>query len=351
MRVDAGRRLRGAVADLNPGCFALVMATGILSVAMNNQGLTVLSLVLLWLALAALVVLLGATLWRVVAFRTRLRADLVDPARSFGFFTVIAAVDVVGARIAAAGHRTTAVVLLLVGSALWLVLGYLVPWLATVGERRHSPIESANGTWFVWVVATQSVAVLAATLQPRLSTGADAMGLLAVFSWSTGVFLYASAGTFVAVRMLLYPLRAADLGPPYWVAMGATAITVLGGARIGEATVRPEIRSFAVGASVAFWCFGTWLIPALLAAGWWRHVVQRVPLRYEIPLWSIVFPIGMYGVASHELGTVASIPIVRRIGDAEAWVALAVWTLTAAAMVHAWTRTVSRPSEEPLSRP
>jgi hypothetical protein len=25
--------------------------------------------------------------------------------------------------------------------------------------------------------------------------------------------------------------------------------------------------------------FGTWLIPALVADGWWRHVVRRVPLR------------------------------------------------------------------------
>jgi tellurite resistance protein TehA-like permease len=338
MRVDQEGRVRAAVAGLNPGYFALVMATGILSVAMNNRGLGTLSLFLLWLAVGCLIVLAVATVWRLIAFPARVRADLRDPTRSFGFFTVVAAVDVVGTRFAGGGHRTTALVLLLVGGVCWLVLGYVIPWLATVGEREHSPIESANGTWFIGVVATQSVAVLAATLQPRAATGGEALGLLAVFSWSVGTFLYASAGTFVAIRLLLYPLRPVDLGPPYWVAMGATAITVLAGARIGETTSQPVAHPFVVGASIAFWGFGTWLVPALLGAGWWRHVVHRVPLRYEPALWAIVFPIGMYGVASHELGTVTDIAVIRRIGDMEAWVALPVWTLAFVAMIWSWVR-------------
>ncbi|HVE29082.1 MAG TPA: hypothetical protein VNC80_03360 [Mycobacteriales bacterium] len=52
----------------------------------------------------------------------------------------------------------------------------------------------------------------------------------------------------------------------------------------------------------------------------------------------MVFPIGMYGVASHELGTVTDIALIRRIGDVEAWVALPVWTLTFVAMIWSWIR-------------
>jgi tellurite resistance protein TehA-like permease len=329
------------------------MATGIVSVAVNNHGLTGLSEALLWLALAALLALLLANTWRLLAFPDRVRADLEDPARSFGFFTVVAAVDVVGTRLVVAGHRTTAVVLLCAGLVGWVVLGYAIPWLATLGERRRSPIESANGTWFIWVVATQSVAVLAATLEPGAASGRGALALLAVFCWSVGVALYVSAGTFVAARLLLYPLRAVDLGPPYWVAMGATAITVFAGARIAEmgtgAGVVAATRPFLVGASTMLWAFGTWLIPALVAAGWWRHVVRRVPLRYEPGLWAIVFPLGMYGVASHELGKAGDIPVVRQIGDAEAWVALPVWAVTFVAMLWHWYRSVAPASAPPAT--
>ncbi|KOT60595.1 MULTISPECIES: SLAC1 family transporter [Streptomyces] len=51
---------------------------------------------------------------------------------------------------------------------------------------------------------------------------------------------------------------------------------------------------------VAGWA--TSLIPVLLAAGVWRHVRHRVPLRYEPSWWSAVFPIGMYAVAWAALG-------------------------------------------------
>jgi tellurite resistance protein TehA-like permease len=167
--------------------------------------------------------------------------------------------------------------------------------------------------------------------------GRRELALLAVLSWSVGIFLYAAAGIFVGARLLIYPLNPADLNPPYWVAMGATAITVLAGARIVEMADAPIInatRGLIAGLAVVFWAFGTWLIPALIAVGWWRHVVNRVPLQYEATLWSIVFPLGMYGVASFYLGHADHLPIVTSIGRGEIWVALTAWLFTFIAMVR-----------------
>ena len=198
-------------------------------------------------------------------------------------------------------------------------------------------LQSANGTWFIWVVASQSVAVLAAVLQPEIEFGRREMALLAVFSWSVGVFLYGAAGVFVAARMLLYPLDPQDLTPPYWVAMGATAITVVAGARIVQMADAPMVaatRGLIAGTSVLFWAFGTWLIPPLVAAGVWRHVVHRIPLRYEATSWSVVFPLGMYGVGSHYLGQADHLPMLEEIGYVETWVALAAWAVTFVAMLH-----------------
>lgn len=87
----------------------------------------------------------------------------------------------------------------------------------------------------------------------------------------------------------------------------------------------------------------TWLIPPLVAAGWWRHVTHRVPLRYDATLWSVVFPLGMYGLAGHYLGTADELPIVRVIGETESWVALTAWTLTFAAMLVHLATTLGRP--------
>lgn len=330
--------------SLHPGYFALVMATGIVSIAMSNHDVHWLSVAMLWLAAGEYAILVVLTIWRAIAFRPALREDFADPRRAFGFFTFVAATDVVGTRLVSDGHRSAAIVLLVVGALAWLVLGYTVPWTAVLSITSRPVLDRANGTWFIWVVASQSIAVLAAALEPGTSSGRRELALLSVFCWAVGVFLYAAAGIFVAARMLLYDLRPEDLTPPYWVAMGATAITVVAGARIVQMADAPMVaatRGLIAGTSVVFWAFGTWLIPPLVAAGVWRHALRKVPLRYEAPLWSIIFPLGMYGVGGHFLGQADRLPIVEAIGANESWFALAAWTITFVAMLTHLARRLS----------
>jgi tellurite resistance protein TehA-like permease len=334
---EAVTGVREAIRTLHPGYFALVMATGIMSVAMHNDGQQALSVALLWLGWLAFVALVALTAARIMAFRADFVADLKDPRRAFGSFTFVAAADVLGARLADDAHYRVAAALLVIGWLAWLVLGYVVPWTSVLRTTHRPVLQHANGTWFIWVVASQSIAVLAGVLEPQLETGRRELALVAVFSWSVGVFLYGAAGIFVAARMLLYGLRPEDLTPPYWVSMGATAITVLAGARIVEMANAPMVdatRGLIAGMSVVFWAFGTWLIPPLIAAGIWKHVVHRVPLRYESPLWSVVFPLGMYSVCGHYLGQADHLPLVKMIGADASWIALATWAVTFVAMLH-----------------
>lgn len=344
-------RVDAAVRGLTPGYFALVMATGIVSVGMRTNGLPVVSASLLAIAVVAYVVLIALNFVRVARHRAAMADDFGDPARAFGFFTFVAATSVLGSRLSQEGFHVVSLGLLLVAALAWIVLGYTVPWTAVIGERKTVPLATANGTWFIWAVASQSIAVLAATLEVELAAWRTPMGLLAVFSWSVGTFLYGAVGVFVGVRMLAFPFRAADLTPPYWVAMGATAITVVAGARIVEMASAPMVdatRGLIAGTAVFFWAFGTWLIPPLLMAGVWRHVIHRVPLRYEATLWSIVFPLGMYGVGSQFLGTVDRLPIVHAIGFVESWFALVAWLMTFAAMlITIWRRVLRPPRPDP----
>src|SRR6185437_17153604 len=78
---------------------------------------------------------------------------------------------------------------------------------------------------------------------------------------------------------------------------------------------------------------GSWLIPALLAAGVWRHVIHRLPVRYDASWWSAVFPLGMYGVASYYLGRADDLTVISSIGQHELWIALIAWVLAFVAMV------------------
>ena len=236
-----GSRVDGAVEGLAPGYFALVMATGILSVGTLLVGATALSRTLLALGVVAFAVLLLLTGRRVLAHRTAVVADLHDPGRAFGFFTFVAATDVLGIRLGMAGHHGTTGVLLAVACLTWLVLGYVVPWTAVLGPQPRPVLARANGSWFIWVVASQSVAAAAAGVEPVVGQGRRELALLAVVSWSVGVFLYAAVGLCVVLRMVVHELPPEELTPPYWVSMGALAITVVAGARIVEMADAPMV--------------------------------------------------------------------------------------------------------------
>ena len=96
------------VAALPPGYFALVMGTGIISTGLHGVGWEGLSLVLMWIAIVAYPVLCALYLWRAFAFRRELVADLRDPKKAFGFFTIIASTDVLAVRLHIAGFTEIA---------------------------------------------------------------------------------------------------------------------------------------------------------------------------------------------------------------------------------------------------
>lgn len=335
--------------DLTPGYFALVMATGIVSFSLDLCGFHRTSNALLIIALISYVLLVGLNVWRLIAHRAAMGTDFYDIQKSFGFFTFVAGTGVLGSRLALSGWWTTAVILLIIAAVSWLALGYLVPVFAVLGKSERPLVKGANGSWFIWVVGAQSVAVLAATLEPHLNAARDVLAITAVFAWSLGVTLYVAVAVFVALRMMTYRLDPREFNPPYWVSMGALSITVVAAARIAEMASSPMVdvtRGLVAGMAVMFWCFATWLIPALFGIGIWRHGIRKVPLKYESTLWSIVFPLGMYSVAGIYLGQVNKLPIVELVGTGWMWVAVTAWALTFVAMLRTVVRRITQPRSE-----
>lgn len=329
--------------NLTPGYFALVMASGIVSMGLYLLGYHVASTVLAIIMVIAYAVLIVLNLWRFVAYRSAMISDFSDLQRSFGFFTFVAGTGVLGSRLALSGWWNTATVLLTIAAVSWLILGYAVPVVAVLGKGRRPLIKSANGSWFVWTVGAQSVAVLAATLEPIFDDANHILAVTAVFAWSLGTVLYIAVAMLVTLRMMSFRLDPREFNPPYWVSMGAVAITVVAAARIAEMSSAPMVdatRGLVAGVAVLMWCFATWLIPALVGVGIWRHIVHRVPLVYESGLWSMVFPLGMYSVAGIYLGRVNALPIVEAIGSGWLWVAVTAWTLTFLAMLRAILRRI-----------
>ena len=335
-------RAATAIKDLNPGYFAFVMATGIVSTGTFLLGPSWLSRALLAVATAGLVVLSVALVIRLVRFRPSVVADVHAPERVFGFFTITAGLDVLGVRLAAAGHPLTTAILAVLAAAVWLVLTYGVPASLLVARTHDSVLGGVNGTWLLWVVSTQSLSVVASTLVPTWPSQSGLLAPVAVGLWSVGLLLYLLLVSLIMLRWLTVPMTPQTLGPPYWILMGATAISVLAGAKIlslpAALPVVKATASFVEGFSYAMWAFGTWWIPLLIMLGLWRHVWHHWPLTYEPALWSVVFPLGMYSVATLTFGKVAHLAFMEPLARGMFWVAVAVWALVAAAFLAQLTR-------------
>ena len=83
---------------------------------------------------------------------------------------------------------------------------------------------------------------------------------------------------------------------------------------------------------MVFWCFATWLIPVLVAVGYWRHL-RGVPFRFEPTWWSIVFRSACTPWPDVPFGRADDLPIVAWIGQAWMWVAVTAWIIAFGGMI------------------
>jgi tellurite resistance protein TehA-like permease len=144
-----------------------------------------------------------------------------------------------------------------------------------------------------------------------------------------------------------------DLAPPYWINMGAVAISTLAGTLlVAAAPLSPLVREllpFIKGLTLLFWATATWWIPMLVVLGIWRHVYRRFPLRYDPLYWGAVFPLGMYTAATYRLASAIDAPVLLAIPRAFVYVAVAAWAITALGLAKSLVST--RRPQPALRRP
>ena len=312
--------LRAWWAERPPAAGAAVMATGIVSVGLHLSGAETLSraalalTVLGWLALGADFVV------RLLVRRRRWMAEAKSP----DALTAVAATTVLGTRVSALGRQTLAEALLALAALLWPVL--LVPVVRHWRRRMR-------GAVFLCCVATQGLAVLAATLAGAESTAWPARTALVLF-W-LGLVLYALALTHFDARQVAR-------GPgDHWIASGALAISALAGAALLSADTarlslwndddRGTLRTMTVTLLVLdLVCYLVLLVAE----------AARPRPGYDLRRWSTAFPMGMSGAAALSVAAAVDIPWLRGPGRVLVWVAVAVWLLVAAGALRETLRGV-----------
>jgi len=337
--------LRRSVESLAPGYFGLVMATGIVSIAAHQLTRTLVAQALLALNIAFYVGLWALNLLRFARHRRAMLADGADHARGPGYFTWVAATSVLASQcVIVAGSYRAAWALWGVALVLWAAFTYAIFAALTVKDEKPPLERGINGTWLLAVVATQSIAVLSALLaMNEAAPFRRPLNFLALSMWLWGGTLYLWTMALIFYRYTFFRLTPEELTPPYWINMGAMAISTLAGsllvASAHDAPLLESMLPFLRGFTVLYWATGTWWIPLLVALGVWRYVVKRHPLRYDPVYWSAVFPLGMYAAATHEMALALDLPFLAWIPPLFFWIALAAWVTAAVALArHAVAR-------------
>jgi voltage-gated anion channel len=306
--VSAAAQANRGTRLLPPGGFAVVMATGAVSVAAHEDGLRWVSAALGVLA-AVVYAVLAARVAAGAARDPRATAHHLAQPAVFGLLTLVVATDVLATRVQLANDRTVALVLAALALAAWLPLAPAAVRVArSIGRAARRRV--AHGGWLNLVVATQSLAIVAGQASWTGQAIPDAGDAL----WALGLLLYAALIVDVLPRTLAAWREPRRHAPDSWIVMGALAISTLAGAVLHIA-----------GAPTVTWAIATVAYAGLIV------LEARVALAHASPdaaaRWSTVFPLGMYAACSHAVG-------LHTLGTVAMAVALVAWLATAGALAR-----------------
>src|SRR5690625_4894378 len=326
--------------QLSPADFAIIMATGIVSIAAHNANYVLIAKSLFYLNNLLYGIVWLLTLLKLFFYPRQLWADLYSHTSGLSFLSLVAATNVLAVQyILFYQNYQVAVVLWVVAIVWWVLLTYLIFSLLTIKEKKPNLAQGINGTWLLAIVATQSVAVLTTFIMPYFSTSIHTeLSFFAMSMWLWGGMQYIWMMALIFWRYNFVHMGPDELTPPYWINMGAMAISTLSGSLLiehsPEAAVLQSLLPFLKGFTVFFRASATWWIPLLILLGIWRHFIKHYPVRYTPLFWGLVFPLGMYAVATDQLNHAMQFNFLEPFVQIATYAALISWLVTFYGLTH-----------------
>ncbi|WP_240673191.1 tellurite resistance/C4-dicarboxylate transporter family protein [Aequorivita ciconiae] len=313
------------------------MATGIVSIALKAFGNIFLSNLLFYLNIAFYAILCVLFSFQLIHYWKRFRSQFLNLEINMGFLSFVAANCILGSQFTTIfGDFTLGIIFLSIGFLSWFLLLYSL-FAIHIEKRYKTSIKAISGTWLLIVVATQAISILSIQLVEHLPIYYEIILLIALLMFLVGCTFYVILITLIVYRLLFFEVRAQKLKTPYWISMGADAITVLAGLTLitmaNKWIIINELLPFIKGLTLLFWAIGTWWIPIMVLLGIWRHFIKKIPVKYVSHYWGMVFPLGMYTVCTLKLSQSFELSFLMVIPKAFLIFSLITWIIVFIGMI------------------
>ncbi|HEY6468843.1 MAG TPA: tellurite resistance/C4-dicarboxylate transporter family protein [Candidatus Dormibacteraeota bacterium] len=327
------------LAKLPVTAFAVVMATGIVSIAAAGAGQGLIAGFLRWIGAVTLVALLGLHAARVLLHRHVSAGEIGHPTTVFDPFSLVAALGVTAMALGPVLTNAALVGLWICAGMIWLTIA-AATFGALVRHRGFGLIHFASGRWLLGVVSIESIAVLG--VAAAMATHDSALAVIALVAWAAGIAVYPAIALTIVLRIHTRGWHAVDVTPDHWILMGALAICTLAGADLAAtSTVFPSVQRSGIDAVVwTTWSCAGVLYVVLTAVSVRRWLVSSTARRADIRWWASVFPLGMYSACTFELFRVSNVAAQQDIATVTFWPALGAWVLAALMTLRAVARAV-----------
>jgi tellurite resistance protein TehA-like permease len=329
--------MKAAIKNVPPGIFALVMATGMLSLAAHMHHTDAVSRVLFFTMSFFFLLLVIVLVLRCLLFYRVVAQELSSIGDAAGFLTFTAGCAVLGNNVASMfGLYPVARGLCLVAFFTWVFLIYSI--LLKVSVSGHKQTEkNMDGSWLLFTVATQSIVILLTTLLPHMGSNAHILLFLLMAGFCAAAFFYFTFATLILHRLFFAGLPGKAISPTFWILMGAGAITALAATGLGEAVKpKPEFADLFPAfrmLGLMFWGIASVWIPFVLILDVWKFTMDKNRFRYGPSVWSLVFPLAMYSVASQRLQSIFPMLFLQKLSVFFLTVALVAWVIAFAGML------------------
>ena len=214
------------------------------------------------------------------------------------------------------GWTWAGIAMLVVAAVTWALL------LGPVLRHWKTPTVGAS---LVPTVATESLAVLAAVL--AAPERAAWLLVAAIAPFVLGLSFY----VFTLARFDMHELTVGH--GDHWITGGALAISTLAAGKLLAGAIALSILGggggVLRGVALGLWVLTTLWLPVLLLGE-----LLRPRLHYDVRRWSTVFPVGMYAACGFAVGSAAQAGAITSFARGWVWIALAVWAIVLAAMIH-----------------